>query len=156
MVLQASSGGSAAGDFAKISINDAKVHVHKNSDHQYRGIHIVLINPQTGKVIFGKVFDTYKSSDTFHDFMQKPIAPGTIVVAAVRYCGVTGLSYPAKVWFGDLGSRYIWFLGFRESFAMIAVSGRSEGNFDIIEKRGFESKAESVSVTKVFINESGK
>ena len=62
ILIQASSAGYKGGDFAKISINDIPVVVQKNCNNHYRGLHIVIINPQSGKIELAQVFDTYQSS----------------------------------------------------------------------------------------------
>ena len=84
-IVKAESGGFHAGNFADISINDIPVFVEKyNIDNEFRGLYIVIINPQTGFVEFTKVFDTYKSSAEFEQFIQLNIPKGHIVVAACK------------------------------------------------------------------------
>jgi len=39
-------------------------------DHQ-RGLHIVVINPDDGEIMQKKVFDTYKTSTKFDEFIKE-------------------------------------------------------------------------------------
>lgn len=50
MVVQASSAGFNAGNEAQITINNKPVILEKNENDNYRGFHIVVINPQDGEV----------------------------------------------------------------------------------------------------------
>ena len=58
--------------------------MEENEEGHYRGLHIVIINPKTGIVENAKVFDTYKSSDEFDDFISSGIPYGYIIVAACK------------------------------------------------------------------------
>ena len=49
-----------------------------------RGLHIVIVNPLTGKVVLAKVFDTYISSEEFERFAKDKIDFGFIVIAACK------------------------------------------------------------------------
>ena len=53
-----------------------------NENGTYRGLHIVIINPDNGKVEFTNVFDTYDSSELLEQFINTHIPEGRIVVAA--------------------------------------------------------------------------
>ena len=44
----------------------------------------MLINPQNGKVVFSKVFDTYTSSDSLEIFIREEIENGLIVITACK------------------------------------------------------------------------
>ena len=81
MVIQVTSAGYNGGNFAKIMINDKQVKVEKNENNHYRGLHIVIVNPQTGKVESAQAFDTYISSEALEAFTDE-IPEGRIVVAA--------------------------------------------------------------------------
>lgn len=50
-------------NYAEIKVNDVRIHVEPNSNLHFRGLHIVIIDPSNGKIVFAKVFDTYASSD---------------------------------------------------------------------------------------------
>ena len=70
-VVQAISAGFSSGNFAKIVINDSQVFVEKNESGNYRGLHIVVVNPKDANVEVAKVFDTYLSSDKLEEFIDK-------------------------------------------------------------------------------------
>lgn len=131
-------------DSAKISINKVTVKIKKNENNHYRGLHIVVIVPENGYVLWAKVFDTYKSSDEFDDSTHK-IPEGYIVVAACKDDCVTKLSQYGKQWFANMGSVEIWNLEYRQGFAFVGISGRKE----FYEKRATDLK-DRVVITKLF------
>ena len=72
----------------------------------------MIINPSNGIPVWGKTFDTYKSSfdlDTLlmNNLVDVVIPDGFIVVAACKDECVTNLSKKAKSWFESLGSTLI-------------------------------------------------
>ena len=55
----------------------------KNTKNHFRGLHVVLVNPLNGKIVFSKVFDTYTSSDLFEKFiLELEKSQNSIVIAA--------------------------------------------------------------------------
>lgn len=71
--IQATSAGYGAGNYAKISINDIPIEMDKNENDHFRGLHIVIIDPnEDGPMIVKKVFDTYKSSEMLENFLKDP------------------------------------------------------------------------------------
>lgn len=62
-------------------INDTLVKVELNENGHYRGLHIAVINPETGKTSLAKAFDTYESSKKFDTFISINIPKSHIVVA---------------------------------------------------------------------------
>lgn len=123
MFIKASSAGFNSGDFAKISINDIEVQVEANTDNHYRGLHMVIVNPNNGFVNSAKVFDTYKTSEHFDNFIHAFIPDKSIVVAACKDECSVNLSNEGKYWFSQMGSKEVWNLGYRESFVFIGISG---------------------------------
>ena len=137
-MVQSSSAGFEAGDFALITINDIPVSIeelYKNKVEKcnYRGLHIVVINPSTGKVESANIFDTYKSSFGLDAFIGKGVPDGYIVCAACKDECTMKLSHNCKKWFASMGSREIFNVRYRQSFAFIGVSNRKE---EVHEKRG--------------------
>ena len=61
-----------------------------------RGLHIVIINPTNAMVEISQVFDTFTSSDEFHEFIGQKFQPGFIVVAASIDDCVNNLSKLAR------------------------------------------------------------
>ena len=94
--ITASSGGLYGSDFADISINNKKVEVESNQNGHFRGIHIVIINQDNGKIELAKVFDTYESSDDFDKFIDSGIPKGHIIVAACKDECVKNMSLKGK------------------------------------------------------------
>ena len=85
-------------------------------------MHIVIINPKSGKVKLAKVFDTYKTSELFDEFITG-IPQGYIVVAACKDDCWTSLTRAGQAWFLAMGSREIVNLEYRDSFTFIGVLG---------------------------------
>ena len=118
LIVQAMSAGYAAGNFARIYLNDRQITLLPNENKHDRGLHMVVINPASGKVVLAQVFDTYKSSDMFEELFVKSkrmleLSFGYIVAAACKDDCVRNLSEDAKQWFSDMGSKEIKNLGFR-------------------------------------------
>ena len=105
-VVQVSSAGYNGGDFAKITVNNVPIFMEKNESQHYRGLHIVLIDSNTGSIKLAKVFDTYKSSKAFDNFITStPIPEGYIIAAACKDDCISNLSDEAIQWFADMGSK---------------------------------------------------
>ena len=132
LVIKVSSAGRIGGDFAEITINDLAVQLERNENRHFRGLNLVLINPETGKIELAKAFDTYKTSKGLDAFILGKNAPhGTIVAAACKDDCSTKLSEEAKKWFAKMGSEEIWNLDYRQGFAFIGKIGKGK----VIEKR---------------------
>ena len=85
-------------------------------------MHIVIINPKWGNIEWARVFDTYKSCDELDKFLD--IIPKTekdyIVCVACKDDCITSLSEKALEWFHTLGSKLMYDIGYRNSFAFIS------------------------------------
>jgi len=77
-------------------LNGEVVSVKSNENNNKRGLHIVVINPNNGKVEAARVFDTYVSSVAFDDFIIESYPDGFIIVAACKDDCITKLSKCAK------------------------------------------------------------
>lgn len=111
--MQVSSAGYNGGNLAKITIDGVPVRCEKNSQGHYRGLHIVIINPANGEVALAKVFDTYKYSKAFDDFIAGGIPELYIVIAACKDDCTKNLSWNGRKWFQGLGSKEIMNLQYR-------------------------------------------
>ena len=70
---------------ASIKINEVEVKCKLNEHKNDRGVHIVIINPKNGVVEQARIFDTYRSSQRFEDFISKwGRTEGYIVAAACK------------------------------------------------------------------------
>ena len=45
----------------------------QNENGHYRGLHIAIINPNNGRIHQARVFDTYKTSDAFDNFIYESV-----------------------------------------------------------------------------------
>ena len=59
ILILAQSAGFNGGNYAKITINNTLILTKNNENDHSRGLHIVIMNPQTGKIESAQVFDTY-------------------------------------------------------------------------------------------------
>ena len=84
------------GNEALITINHVPVECEVNENNHYRGMHMVIINPINGKILYSKVFDTYKTGDLFENFITNCVEDNTIVVAACKDECVTSLKESSK------------------------------------------------------------
>ena len=113
-----------------------------------------MIDPYLGKVKFGKVFDTYKSSIGLEEFINT-IDPlknmGYIIVAVCKDDCITNLSDHVKKFFEDLGSKELKNLEYRQGWALIGIYGKKAAH----EKRAIQKNCE-VSVTDIFLLGNGK
>lgn len=148
ILVQATSSGFDGANLAKITINDEKVDFEKDSEnHDDRGLHIVVLNPQNGKAIYSKIFDTYKSSARLESFIDHYVFKDMIIVAACKDECATNLSSKVKIWFQQMGSEEIMNLKYRQGFAFIGTVGNKEKS---IEKRSLR-QSDSASVTSLFL-----
>ena len=139
-MVQAVSGGVSA----EIKINGQPIKILKNSNNHLRGLHIVVINPISGKTKFAQAFDTSESPDSFDDFLFNNFPNGSIIAAACQGddC-VAHLSPEGKQWFINMGSKVIKELkNGSSSFVFLGVYG--SGEMACLEKAG---AGEDVSVT---------
>ena len=63
--IQVISAGYDAGNYAKISINNIPIIMQPNLNQHYRGLHVIVINPENARIASLNVFDTYSSSNEF-------------------------------------------------------------------------------------------
>ena len=105
LVIKVTSAGYASGEQTEITVNGKAVKPETNENGHFRGLHIVLINPLSGKVELSKVFDTYSSPGGFEYFIQGNVIPlSYIVVAACQDDCSARLSPDSKSFFQQLGS----------------------------------------------------
>lgn len=129
-----------------ISVNDEPVAVEKNVNDHDRGLHVVLINPETKKVEWSKVFDTYAKAEGFDYFVGNVEIPGGFIVAAAcKDDCASHLSDVGKSWFRFMGSKEIDHLEYRQGFAFVGIFGKE----DMTEKRA-SSLGEAVTISRVF------
>ena len=116
------------------------------ADVHRRGLHLVVIDPTNGRRTAAQAFDTYRSSASFHEFLDYYRIPyGHIVVAACKDDCVSKLSYRARRFFAEMGSVELPNLGYRTGWAFIGVFGMRTP----LEKKAIPSEP-VVTLTQVF------
>lgn len=70
MIVYTLSSGFEGENEAIISVDNNPIIVKPNDSGNYRGLHLVLVDPKTYSMVFAKVFDTYKSSDDLEKFIS--------------------------------------------------------------------------------------
>lgn len=109
-------------------------------------MHLVIIDPKTGKVVSAQIYDTYATSQQLDQFITSEyIPPGHVIAAACSDDMAHNLSDLAKHWFEMMGSREIRRLEYRCAFAFIGLSGEREAS----ERRG-RSKQGELSIVQAF------
>ena len=79
------------------------MYLEPNENFHFRGMHIVVLHPENGKVFWAKVFDTYISSEKLEHFITT-IPDGYIIAAGCKDECTRNLSDTVKEWFGNMGS----------------------------------------------------
>ena len=78
---------------------------------------MVVFNPGLGKIEFTKVFDTYKSSDSFEEFIESiernDIPDDLVVAVACQDECITNLTSDCREWLESMGSNEIYKLEYR-------------------------------------------
>ena len=126
---------------AEIKLNGVKVEIKTNMHEHLRGLHIVLINPVSGKVEFAQCFDTYHAHVNFDNFCDRKLEPGTIFAAACKDDMALHISKKGRDFFEELGSEAIWDVSYRDGFAFITQIG----SMSVWEKSA-EKKVDTVTV----------
>ena len=84
--IEVESSGFDGDNFAKIKIDNDVIHVSHNENENDRGLHIVVVDPETKVIELSKAFDTYKSSSSLESFIdqQELIEANKVVIAACK------------------------------------------------------------------------
>lgn len=134
LIVQVQSSGFDGANFAKITLNGLQVNVQKNESLHYRGLHLVIFNPENGLVHTATVFDTYETSEGLDMFIAnigRNLPDGFIVIAACQDDCVKAMTNTVVEWFEDMGSSRIRNLRYRCGFAFIGLIGK----YEAIDKR---------------------
>ncbi|XP_069706040.1 LOW QUALITY PROTEIN: protein FAM3B [Phaenicophaeus curvirostris] len=116
------SGGGKA-NLAKICFEDELL-ISEEKGNVGRGINIAIVNFKTGKVTSARYFDMWNGdrSGEMMTFINK--APeGSLLLMVTQDDGSTRLKNDAKTLVEKLGSKEIWNMKFRSSWAFIAAKG---------------------------------
>ena len=121
VVVQASSACHEEENFANITINGVSVQIEKH-DTGFCGLHVVIINSNTGQVESAKAYESFKNFYKFEEFVDKitkKMPKGHIAVAAIKNDIHKKLYAIGRNFFQTLGSDEIWDMGYREAFCFI-------------------------------------
>uniref|UniRef100_A0A8C3K011 FAM3 metabolism regulating signaling molecule B n=1 Tax=Calidris pygmaea TaxID=425635 RepID=A0A8C3K011_9CHAR len=108
---------------AKICFEDDLL-ISEEKGNVGRGINIAIVNYKTGKATSAKYFDMWQGdhSGELMNFIKN--APeGSLLLMVTHDDGSTGLKNDAKKLVEELGSKQIWNMKFRSSWAFIAAKG---------------------------------
>jgi len=112
------------GDSALITLNDQEI----GFVHYSRGLNVAVIDEATGQPLVCTTFDTFfpGNADRFADLVDK-LPSGRIVAIAVKDDASANLSQRAKRACQSLGSRQVYCLRFRTSWAFIGQKDAKPG-----------------------------
>ena len=104
-VVTVTSSGFEGGNLARITINNEEIYTQTNENGTRRGLHIVVIDPFTGRIAQAQTFDTYKSSETLENFIKSQnFESDFIIIAGCQDDCTKGLSDKVRSWFREMGS----------------------------------------------------
>ncbi|XP_074024172.1 protein FAM3B [Numenius arquata] len=115
--------GGGIGKLAKICFEDDLL-ISEEKGNVGRGINIAIVNYKTGKATSAKFFDMWQGdhSEEMVTFIKN--APeGSLLLMVTHDDGSTRLKSDAKKLVEELGSKQIWNMKFRSSWAFIAAKG---------------------------------
>ncbi|XP_064008234.1 protein FAM3B isoform X2 [Pogoniulus pusillus] len=108
---------------AKICFEDELL-ISKEKGNAGRGINIAVVNYKTGKVTSANFFDMWEGDHSGEMMAFIKNAPeGSLLLMATHDDGNTRLKNDAKKLVEELGSKEIWNMKFRSSWAFIAAKG---------------------------------
>lgn len=112
------------GDSALITVNDQEI----GFVHYSRGLNVAVIDEATGQPLVCTTFDTFLpgNADRFADLIEQ-LPSGRIVAIAVKDDASANLSQRAKRACQSLGSRQVYSLRFRTSWALIGQKDAKPG-----------------------------
>ncbi|XP_075375093.1 protein FAM3B isoform X1 [Mycteria americana] len=108
---------------AKICFEDELL-ISEEKGNVGRGINIAIVNYKTGKVTSAKFFDMWEGDHSGEMVTFIKNAPeGSLLLMVTHDDGSTRLKNEAKKLVEELGSKEIWNMKFRSSWAFIAAKG---------------------------------
>ncbi|XP_040441047.1 protein FAM3B [Falco naumanni] len=115
--------GGGTGKLAKICFDDELL-ISKEKGNVGRGINIAIVDYKTGKVTSAEFFDMWEGDHSGEMMTFIKNAPeGSLLLMVTHDDGSTRLKNDAKKLVEELGSKEIWNMKFRSSWAFIAAKG---------------------------------
>ncbi|XP_008938574.1 PREDICTED: protein FAM3B, partial [Merops nubicus] len=115
--------GGGKGKLAKICFEDELL-ISEEKSNVGRGINIAIVNYKTGKVTSTNFFDMWEGDHSGEMMAFIKNAPeGSLLLMVTHDDGSTRLKSDAKKLIEELGSKEIWNMNFRSSWAFIAAKG---------------------------------
>ena len=127
-IITVKSAGYLAGDTAEVVVAGRTVPmISANGIH--RGLFVAVIDEDNFDVLTAKVFDTYSSTKNSEKFANliKSLPLGRIVVVAVKDEATGHLTSAAKDACASIGSKRVYDLSYRSSWAIIGYKGARVG-----------------------------
>ena len=132
MKVSVKSAGIKAGNMCKINVLGKEVKILKSEKSKSRrGMNLVVVNPNNGKIFLAKAFDTLLTSAPLESALNS-IPFGFIIAIGIKDEGTRRLSSKVKRFFKDIGSTEIDKIKYRGSWAFIGL----KGGRDATEQRG--------------------
>ena len=108
LIVRATSSGFHGGSFANITVNGLPVDISVNNHNHERGLHVVVINPESGEVESAKIYDTHMHSEGLDAFIKNGVPDGYIVAVACKDECANNISNNIRLWLSNMGSKHIW------------------------------------------------
>ena len=129
--ITAESAGVKAGKYATITVNGTVIDIPYSGYD--RGLHVIVVNDETGLIMHKKIFDTTadsgvsSASDQFAELIEC-LPTGTVVAIAIKEQGISHLSEKAKLACESIGSAMIRQVSNGVSWAIIGRKGAAKGS----------------------------
>ena len=130
---------------AQIIVGDLKNTFHQNESYTERGLHIVILDGNTGEPSFYSAFDTYKSSEKLEYFINE-VKDGDIVIAACKDDCQNNLSEKCILWFESMGSKKIRKVKYRYGYVFSGIIGKIDSAFEKVSKNEEHQR----EITRIF------
>ena len=104
-----------------LALNGIRVYEIKETDDRSRGLHVIVVNQNSGDLMVNRVFDFYNGDDNsdFASFINS-IQQGRIVVFFIKDEASIGFETLARKAVQSFGSKLVHNLGYREHWVCIA------------------------------------
>lgn len=143
-------------ELAAVFIDDKNVSYSNRLDID-RGIHVLVLNQATGRVMADRVFDTYleHEDEIMVEFLNS-ITPGRVIIFAIQDEGTFHLKEKARQALTDMGSEYVRSLNWRDTWAFVTIKGGSAVGEKVSRSPDMSHWGERVTIHATIELSSGK